>query len=64
LTAADYFAVGQRSNAYLKISVFIANYPEYTRPLVEHLVTRKVGHWDPAVRELTAKALNRFFLIH
>jgi hypothetical protein len=39
--------------------VFIAGFPEYTRPLVDHLVDRKVGHWDPAVRELTAKALHR-----
>jgi len=58
LTVADYFAVGSRSNSYLVLSVFIAGYEEYSRPLVEHLLNRKVGHWDMAVRELTAKALH------
>jgi len=58
LTVADYFAVGSRSNAYLVLSVFIAGYKEYSRDLVDHLLERKVGHWDMAVRELTAKALH------
>ena len=58
LTVADYFAVGSRSNSYLEISVFIAGYKEYSRALIEHLVERKVGHWDTSVRELTARALH------
>ena len=58
LTVADYFAVGSRSNSYLEISVFIAGYKEYSRALIEHLVEKKVGHWDTSVRELTAKALH------
>eukprot|EP00092_Neocalanus_flemingeri_P020394 GFUD01022092.1.p1 GENE.GFUD01022092.1~~GFUD01022092.1.p1 ORF type:complete len:1159 (+),score=370.35 GFUD01022092.1:112-3588(+) len=58
LTVADYFAVGSRSNSFLVLSVFIAGYEEYSRPLVEHLLNRKVGHWDMSVRELTAKALH------
>ncbi|KAL2712079.1 tubulin-specific chaperone D [Vespula squamosa] len=57
LTVADYFEVGVRSHAFLKISVHIAQYEEYTKPLIEHLVTRKVTHWDTAIRELSAKAL-------
>ena len=36
-------------------SVFIAGYAEYSRSLIEHLVTKKVGHWDAGVRELTAR---------
>jgi len=58
LTVADYFAVGSRSNAYLVLSVFIAGYKEYSTHLVNHLLDRKVGHWDIQVRELTAKALH------
>ncbi|XP_015120199.1 tubulin-specific chaperone D [Diachasma alloeum] len=57
LTVADYFEVGVRSNAYLKISVHIAQYKEYTVPIIDHLVQRKIGHWDTAIRELSAKAL-------
>uniref|UniRef100_A0A674G9D2 Tubulin-specific chaperone D n=1 Tax=Taeniopygia guttata TaxID=59729 RepID=A0A674G9D2_TAEGU len=33
LTAADYFAVGNRVNCYLTISVYIAGFPEYTQLL-------------------------------
>ncbi|XP_061248410.1 tubulin-specific chaperone D isoform X5 [Bos javanicus] len=57
LTTADYFAVGNRSNCFLVISMFIAGFPEYTQPMIEHLVTMKVGHWDGTIRELSAKAL-------
>mmetsp|Transcript_15457 Transcript_15457/g.50826 ORF Transcript_15457/g.50826 Transcript_15457/m.50826 type:complete len:1003 (+) Transcript_15457:313-3321(+) len=56
-TAADYFAVGARPNAYLKVSVFIANFPEYTRPLLEHLLHVKLRHWEKSLRELASKAL-------
>lgn len=58
LTVADYFAVGSRPNAFLSISVHIAGHREYGEPLVRHLVDRKVGHWDVAVRELSARALH------
>ncbi|XP_039715198.1 tubulin-specific chaperone D isoform X2 [Pteropus medius] len=57
LTTADYFAVGNRSNCFLVISTFIAGFPEYTRPMIDHLVTMKVNHWDRVIRELSAKAL-------
>ncbi|XP_048512674.1 tubulin-specific chaperone D [Athalia rosae] len=57
LTVTDYFEVGVRSNAYLKISGHIAQYEEYTKSLIDHLLTRKVTHWDSAIRELSAKAL-------
>ncbi|KAB0361116.1 hypothetical protein FD754_005272, partial [Muntiacus muntjak] len=57
LTTADYFAVGNRSNCFLVISMFIAGFPEYTQPMMEHLVTMKINHWDGAIRELAAKAL-------
>ncbi|CAL7948916.1 unnamed protein product [Xylocopa violacea] len=57
LTIADYFEVGVRNHAYLKISTQIAQYEEYTKSLIDHLVQRKVTHWDTAIRELSAKAL-------
>lgn len=58
LTSADYFAVGNRSNCFLVISVFVAGFPEYTQPLIDHLVAMKINHWDGAIRELSAKALH------
>ncbi|KAM5305967.1 tubulin-specific chaperone D isoform 2-T2 [Glossophaga mutica] len=57
LTTADYFAVGNRSNCFLVISSFIAGFPEYTRPMIDHLLTVKTSHWDGVIRELSAKAL-------
>ncbi|NXX77927.1 TBCD protein, partial [Urocolius indicus] len=58
LTAADYFAVGNRVNCYLTISVYIAGFPEYTQPMIDHLVNMKINHWDSAIRELSTKALH------
>lgn len=57
LTIADYFEVGVRNHAYLKISTQIAQYEEYTKSLIDHLITRKITHWDTAIRELSAKTL-------
>lgn len=59
LTAADFYSVGMRTNSFLNISDFIAKHEEYTIPLIDHLVELKTGHWDIAIRELTAKALNK-----
>ncbi|NWW38176.1 TBCD protein, partial [Panurus biarmicus] len=58
LTAADYFAVGNRVNCYLTISVYIAGFPEYTQPMIDHLVNMKINHWDSVIRELATKALH------
>ncbi|XP_045621060.2 tubulin-specific chaperone D isoform X2 [Procambarus clarkii] len=57
-TMVDYFAVGNRSNSFLTLSVKVGRHPEYTRALIDHLVDRKVNHWDSAIRELAAKALH------
>lgn len=58
LTTVDYFAVGNRTNAFLNLSVEVGQYPEYTQPLIDHLVEKKVNHWDSAIRELASKALH------
>ncbi|KAK3089885.1 hypothetical protein FSP39_007355 [Pinctada imbricata] len=58
LTTADYFAVGNRSSCYLDLSVFVANFPEYTQAMIDHLADVKVKHWDSDMRELTAKGLH------
>ncbi|KAL4659227.1 tubulin-specific chaperone D [Arapaima gigas] len=58
LTMADYYAVGNLSNCYQTISVCIASFPEYTKSMIDHLVTTKVNHWDRAIREQSTKALH------
>ncbi|XP_022919826.2 tubulin-specific chaperone D [Onthophagus taurus] len=58
IITADFFAISIRNNAYLNISVYIAQFDEYTTPLIDHLLERKVDHWDIAIRELTSKSLH------
>ncbi|XP_060577597.1 tubulin-specific chaperone D-like [Ruditapes philippinarum] len=58
LTHADYFAVGNRTHCFLELSVYVAQFPEYTDALIDHLAEVKVHHWDSVIRELTAKALH------
>eukprot|EP00041_Stephanoeca_diplocostata_P031627 m.989891 g.989891 ORF g.989891 m.989891 type:complete len:1244 (-) comp23999_c0_seq3:287-4018(-) len=57
VTTADYSAVGNRVRAYQEISVHIAQFPQYTASLVQHLCTVKLVHWDVAVRRLAADAI-------
>lgn len=62
VTAADYFSVGMRNNAYLEVSVFIAQYKEYDVLLIKHLLEKKVVHWDTSIRELAATVCKIIFL--
>jgi hypothetical protein len=48
---------------YFAFSVYIAQFEEYTLPLINHLIERKVGHWDTVIRELTAK-VNLLLFLH
>ena len=57
LTACDYHSVGLRAHAYTELSVKVARKSdEYATKLVQHLLDKKVCHWDNAVRELTGQA--------
>lgn len=31
---------------HLFFSVYIAGFPEYTQPMIDHLVNMKINHWD------------------
>ena len=57
LTAADYFSLGNRTDAYTTIALHIARYEEYRRPIIKHLYMVKLSHWDPTIRELASKSL-------
>ncbi|CAL8461606.1 g1137 [Coccomyxa elongata] len=54
---ADYFALASRSNAYLRVAPFVGGFEEYRSALVDHLIDRKLGHWERPLRELASKAL-------
>nr|XP_014348904.1 PREDICTED: tubulin-specific chaperone D [Latimeria chalumnae] len=58
VTTADYFTVGNCASCYLNISVAISGFPEYTKPMIDHLVSMKINHWDSVIRELSTKALH------
>lgn len=36
-------------------STSVGQYGEYTKPLMSHLLEKKINHWDGAIREITAK---------
>ncbi|EFX77856.1 hypothetical protein DAPPUDRAFT_247139 [Daphnia pulex] len=40
-------------------SLFVAQYEEYRPHLIQHLVDRKVIHWDTVIRQLTSQALHQ-----
>lgn len=58
-TTTDFYSVGLRQNAYLNVSDFVAQFDEYKKPLIDHLIERKINHWDTTIRELSAKALHK-----
>ncbi len=61
ITTADYFSLSNRTEAYLKISPKIAEYPEYRNAMIGHLVNVKLEHWDQSIRELTAKVRQSWY---
>ncbi|CAI2185044.1 20232_t:CDS:10 [Funneliformis geosporum] len=58
VTSADYFTVGNKVNAFLEISVKIAEFVEYRYHLIDHLRTVTITNWDKTMRELGSKALH------
>jgi len=58
LTAADFFTLGNRNNAFLTIACEVAKYPRYRYMLIDHLWTKKLSHWDAEIRTLASKSLS------
>lgn len=44
LTEADYFTLGNRNHAYLHVSCFVSQFPEYLHSLINHLLEVKLKH--------------------
>ncbi|KAL3317030.1 hypothetical protein Ciccas_004323, partial [Cichlidogyrus casuarinus] len=63
ITHCDYFSVGNLSKCYLQLSVFVAQFPIYVKPMLEFLTDSLcLGHWDPEIRSLSGKALSKVAL--
>lgn len=58
LTEADYFTLGNRNHAYLHVTCFIAQFPDYLHFMINHLLEQKLKHWDIIIRQLTGCALS------
>jgi hypothetical protein len=58
LTAADYFSLGNRNDAYRSIARHVAQFDEYRQAMINHLYRIKLCHWDPVIRILSAQALS------
>ncbi|KAI8325061.1 ARM repeat-containing protein [Martensiomyces pterosporus] len=57
LQLADFFSVGNMRNAFVAASRRIVEFAEYREPLLRHLCTTTIYHWDLKTRELAAEAL-------
>ncbi|KAI9025982.1 tubulin folding cofactor D C terminal-domain-containing protein [Phycomyces nitens] len=57
IQTADYFSVGNRTNAFLSVAISIAKFDDYRYHLIDHLVNITAKHWDKAMRVLASKAL-------
>lgn len=55
VTAADYSAVGPRPAAFVSVARQVAQFPEYTRHLLEHLLSVKLRHWRAADAAATSR---------
>ncbi|MCQ2815843.1 MAG: tubulin-specific chaperone D [archaeon] len=57
LTEADYFTLGNRDSCYLNVSLFIAQYEEYYKTIVDYLCFNRLAHIEKAIRELAAESI-------
>ncbi|KAJ2834890.1 hypothetical protein GGI24_000177 [Coemansia furcata] len=57
LQLADFFSVGNMRNAFVAASRRISEFTEYREPLLRHLCTVTIYHWDLKTRELAVEAL-------
>lgn len=63
ITTIDYQSVGQKKNSFIDLVSFIGKFESYHKPLLQHLVERKVNHWDPEIRLLASESLYHLCLV-
>ena len=65
ITIADYFSLGNRTNAYLTIAPEVAKMNDsFHEVLMDHLISSKICHWEPEMRSLASKALAELAIIN
>jgi hypothetical protein len=63
ISVVDYHSVGNKKTAFTELAPFLSKFESYQEPLVQHLLSRKMGHWDKEIRCLAAESLYRINLI-
>lgn len=58
IISSEDFYLGPRNSAFLRAAPFVAKTKTYVKPLIDHLVQKKVHHWDINIRELSSKSLH------
>ncbi|GAA5945250.1 hypothetical protein JCM1841_001512 [Sporobolomyces salmonicolor] len=59
LRKIDFFTVSIRHRAFLEAAPSVARHPEYRPPVLNHLISTGITHYDPDIRVLSAKALGK-----
>ncbi|KAH8549512.1 armadillo-type protein [Umbelopsis sp. PMI_123] len=59
IQAANYYSLGNRNQAFLEISVEIAQFDLYRGPLIDHLIKISIRHWDKQIRTLSSQTLHK-----
>uniref|UniRef100_A0A6G1SJT4 Tubulin-specific chaperone D n=1 Tax=Aceria tosichella TaxID=561515 RepID=A0A6G1SJT4_9ACAR len=63
LTQLDYQSVGLRQFTYLELATQVATFgSKYYEPFIEHLIEKKLGHWDIKIRRLASDSLSALML--
>jgi len=57
ITEADYFTLGNRSNCFLNISTFVAQFTDYTKSILDYLWENRLKHVEESIRILAAETL-------
>lgn len=58
ILSSEDFYLGPRNSAFLRAAPFVAKTKMYTEPLIDHLVEKKLNHWDINIREISSKSLH------
>ncbi|KAF7979681.1 hypothetical protein HWV62_41685 [Athelia sp. TMB] len=57
LRKTDFYAVSVRRNSFMVAAAQVAEHLEYRAPLINHLLTVTLRHWDVSMRQLGAQSL-------